>query len=83
MRTLDIKRLGDSAEIFQDKFITFPVYYFFKFTLTEHEMSIFFSTGVQVIVLRHLRQFPSFVRSSVRPFVHSFIIEACMHLLID
>ena len=83
MRTLDIKRLGDSAEIFQDKFVTFPVYYFFKFTLTEHEMNIFVSTGVQVIVLRHLRQFPSFVRSSVRPFVHSFIIEEYMHLLID
>ena len=61
MRTLDIKRLGDSAEIFQDKFITFPVYYFFKLTLTERETNFFVSTGVQVIVSRHLRQFPSFV----------------------
>ena len=85
MRTLDIKRLGDSAEIFQDKFITFSVYYFFKLTLTEREMNFFvfyWCTSNCVAPSTPI----SFVRSLVCPFARSFIHslkQACIYLFIS
>ena len=75
MRTLDVQRLGDSAEIFKDKFITFPDYYFFKLTLTERKMDFF----EQVIVSEWTSNCVapstpiSFLRSWVRRFVRSLV----------
>ena len=81
MRTFVVKRLGDSAEIFQDKFITFPVYYFLKLTLTEREMNFFvfcWCTSNCVAPSTPI----SFVRLLVYPFARSFIHSALKHACI-